>query len=393
MSEDRATLQPFKSEPVLNAISSIGLSPVSLGLIFLLAIALPFSAWAVLSEPLLPDETYLSYAANISWSLSIVLLFPPILGLTLAYYLSMNQAFCGVLNLSSSDTSRTNISDRISTLNTRLGSGKISAILSVISGVYSCLVIYFVLNQGFSGWMSSGAILGFLSGQGSGLSLVGLVGVLLQSVLVYWVLNIFWRGAIYSRALKGVFENADELIEFNPTHPDRCCGLKGVGTTANILGFILFLLGIYLSLKVIDKTFIQGEPLLSDMTGLILLGGYVVLSPILFHASIAPAHRYLVRARRRLLAPLQTAFEEKVTELGTATPRPGYTACAKDLLAIEQAQTLLRRKIPTWPFNFRYTAGASMLIPVLSIVVSLLLASARNIVLVLRGIFLYGVTF
>lgn len=81
------------------------------------------------------------------------------------------------------------------------------------------------------------------------------------------------------------------------------------------------------------------------MTGLILLCGYVVLARILFHATIAPAHGYLVRARRRLMTPMQKAFEVKVAELGAALPGPDYTASARDLLAIEQALVLLRRKI------------------------------------------------
>lgn len=241
--------------------------------------------------------------------------------------------------------------------------------------------------------MSSGTIFSFLSSHGGGLSFVGLAGMILQAVLIYWVLNIFWRGAIYSRGVKKFFENAVDLIEFDPNHPDRCCGLKSVGDTANILGFILFLLGICLSLKVFDKTLVQSEAFLNDMIGLILLGGYVVLAPILFHATIAPAYGYLVRARRRLLTPTQKTFEVKVTELGAALSGPDYTASARDLLAIEQALALFRRKIPVWPFHFRYSPGISMLIPLMSILVSLLLASARNIVLLQRGLFLYGATF
>lgn len=107
--------------------------------------------------------------------------------------------------------------------------------------------------------MSSGSIFSFLSSHNGGLSFVGLAGVIFQAVLIYWVLNIFWRGAIYSRGVKKFFENADDLIEFDQNYPDRCCGLKSVGDTASILGFILFLLGIYLSLKVCDENLGAGR--------------------------------------------------------------------------------------------------------------------------------------
>src|SRR5712671_6685031 len=42
-------------------------------------------------------------------------------------------------------------------------------------------------------------------------------------------------------------------VKIRPLHPDHCCGLRKIGDVAMLLNLTLFVLGIYVSLKVIDK--------------------------------------------------------------------------------------------------------------------------------------------
>jgi hypothetical protein len=60
----------------MRAIAATGVSPVGLGIGFFLSVSLPLSVWASLLEPLKVEAGYVSYFDNISWSISIIFLFP-----------------------------------------------------------------------------------------------------------------------------------------------------------------------------------------------------------------------------------------------------------------------------------------------------------------------------
>lgn len=77
----------------MRAIAATGVSPVGLGIGFFLSVSLPLSVWASLLEPLKVEAGYVSYFDNISWSISMVFLFPFVVSLTLKYYLEIPILF------------------------------------------------------------------------------------------------------------------------------------------------------------------------------------------------------------------------------------------------------------------------------------------------------------
>jgi len=96
-------LQPrlivFRKEPLMRAIAATGVSPVTLGIWFFISVSLTLSVWAQLSEP--PPQAgarYLSFFDNISWSISIIYLFPFVVSLTLKYYLEIPNLFAFLLD-------------------------------------------------------------------------------------------------------------------------------------------------------------------------------------------------------------------------------------------------------------------------------------------------------
>ncbi|MFQ5912004.1 MAG: hypothetical protein ACE5JS_02360 [Nitrospinota bacterium] len=87
-----------------------------------------------------------------------------------------------------------------------------------------------------------------------------------------------------------MFNQKGFSIRIEPLHPDGCCGLGNIGAVAMKLNMISFLIGIYLSLKVIDKVIVQGRSLGADIGNPIMLGGYAILAPLLFFFPLAAAH-------------------------------------------------------------------------------------------------------
>ena len=193
-------LTVFRKEPLIRAIAATGVSPVGLGIGFFLSVSLTLSVWASLSEPPKVEASYVSYFDNISWSISMVFLFPFVVSLTLKYYLEIPILFDFILQ--KTDQTHKNLDEFHTWLDRRFNSYWVSgAALALTIGLN---VIYFYQifqHQGFTDWITSGELLGFLSKQGRGLTTVGLYAALIQTVLVYWILNLLWRGSVLAWGL------------------------------------------------------------------------------------------------------------------------------------------------------------------------------------------------
>ena len=73
----------------MRAIAATGVSPVQLGIWFFFSVSLTLSVWAALS----PVEAGLSFVKNVSWSISMIFIFPFVVSLTLKYYLEIPNLF------------------------------------------------------------------------------------------------------------------------------------------------------------------------------------------------------------------------------------------------------------------------------------------------------------
>ena len=362
-------LTVFRKEPLIRAIAATGVSPVGLGIGFFLSVSLTLSVWASLSEPPKVEASYVSYFDNISWSISMVFLFPFVVSLTLKYYLEIPILFDFILQ--KTDQTHKNLDEFYTWLDRRFNSYWVSgAALALTIGLN---VIYFYQifqHQGFRDWITSGELLGFLSKQGRGLTTVGLYAALIQTVLVYWILNLLWRGSVLAWGLHELFNKRNYPVKIRPLHPDHCCGLRKIGDVAMLLNLTLFVLGIYISLKVIDKIVIQGSSLGEDIGNPIMLGGYLIIAPLLFFFPLGAAHRQLNDAKERFLEPVNQNCERLFSDLADVTlDDKGFTA-VQAFSALDTAITRLHKEIPVWPFDFRslQAFAGTIVIPILPIV-------------------------
>jgi hypothetical protein len=362
-------LTVFRKEPLMRAIAATGVSPVGLGIGFFLSVSLPLSVWASLSESLKVEAGYVSYFDNISWSISMVFLFPFVVSLTLKYYLEIPILF--ELLLQKTDQSHKHLDEFYTWLDRRFNSYWVSsAALALTIGLNMIYFYQIFQHQEFTDWITSGKLLGFLSTRGRGLTTVGLYAALIQTVLVYWILNLLWRGAILAWGLHELFNKRNYPVKIQPLHPDHCCGLRKIGDVAMLLNLTLFDLGIYISLKVIDKIVIQNSSLGEDIGNPIMLGGYLIIAPLLFFFPLGAAHRQLNDAKERFLEPVNQKCERLFSELADVTlDDKGFTA-VQAFSALDTAITRLHKEIPVWPFDFRslQAFAGTIVIPILPIV-------------------------
>ena len=356
----------------MRAIAASGVPPVGLGIGFFLSISLTLSVWASLSEPSAIEPGYVSYFANISWSLSMIFLFPFVVSLTLKYYLEIPKLFAFLLqDAAKSPDGRAGVEAFQTWLDRRFNSYWVTAGVLALTVILN--VIYFrqILNhQGSADWITSGQILGSLSMQGRGFTAVGLYAAVIQIVLIYWVLNLLWRGVVLAWGLHELFNRRNFPITIRPLHPDRCCGLRRIGDVAMLLNLALFVLGIYISLKVVDKIVIQDSPLSADIGNPLMLAGYVIVAPLLFFFPLGAAHRRMSDARQKFLEPLSQKCEKLFGELAKTNEDEKVLTAVQAFSELDNATLRLHKEISVWPFDFRSMQAfvGTIVIPILPIV-------------------------
>lgn len=356
----------------MRVIVATGLTPIGLGIAFFLFVSLTLSIWANLSGQPKAEPDYVSFFENISWSISIIFLFPFLVSLTLKYYQEIPSLFEYLQKHTAlSAENQPDLDEFYDWLDRRFNSYWVTG--GALGLTIGLNLIYFVQTLNYDGpadWMSNGELFRSVSEQGRGLTAVGLYAAVIQIVLIYWVLNLLWRGAVLAWGLHEYFNKRNFPIMIQPLHPDRCCGLRKIGDVAMLLNLILFILGIYISLKVIDKIVIQDSTLGADIGNPIMLGGYLILAPLFFFLPLGAAHRQMSDAKQKFLKPVSEKCEQLFVELANTSLDDKGLSAAQTFSALDAAIGRLHKEISVWPFDFRSIKAfvGAIVIPILPIV-------------------------
>lgn len=356
----------FEKEPILFLLKRLlgeKLTPVTLGLGFFLVISLSLTLFGALSTPKKPPWDYLSYMANISWSISMLVLFPIIVGLTLRYYEAIPALFNKLGDLCS-DLDQEDFKIFLSEKRFWFDHGLLTVFIIIVAVGLNAVYFGQVLNSEEKGWMTTGNSLQFFLTENlpslfseiqHGLSRTGIYAAVIQILLSYWILHLVWRSFIFSWLLHQFFNdtradgNYRFAIPIEPLHPDGACGLKVINHVAMQFNIMLFLLGIYISLKVIDTLVIQNGTLTSTIAHPLFLSSYIVLAPLLFFLPLSAAHRRMYEAKTAYLKPLADQRNHLIKQASTEISDK-LTGAIKEL---DELYAKLSKSIPVWPFNFK----------------------------------------
>jgi hypothetical protein len=358
------TFEVYAQEPIARTLARLKLSPVAVGILFFLTVSLPLTIWASMAVADRPD--YVGYFENISWSVSILTVFPLLVGTTLKYYQDIPELLGDILAKVADDCPELKKIAFRKFVAQRFGNRFAPGIFLLITLFLN--YVYFrqlVLTFPGQGWITDGNLLRILFGTKTGLSALGVYASIVQVLLIYWVFNAAWNTYVVSCCLHRFFSDFGDHMSLEPLHPDRCCGLRRIGSLSMVISSVVFLLGLYLSLKVIDKIVVQGESLFVDIGNPLMLSCYAIVAPLVFFLPLSSAHKIMQRAKDSFLLPMARSYRDLVSSIsGDPSERN-----------IERAERLgalyfkLRRRIPVWPFDFRSLQAffGAVIVPILPV--------------------------
>jgi hypothetical protein len=226
-------------------------------------------------------------------------------------------------------------------------------------------------------WLTDGRWLSSLFGTETGLSAMGVYAAVVQVALIYWGLNIAWNTFVLVLCLNTFFTEFADEIRLEPLHPDGCCGLGKLRAVSTVLSALLFIIGLYLSLKVIDKLVVQDLPLFSDIGNPLFLSAYAIAAPALFFLPLSAAHRVMQSRKDAFLLPIAQDYQHAIRSLGEHATR-------EEIERVEKLGSLyydLQKRIPVWPFDFRSLQAffCAVVVPVLPILLPLVVHLIKSL--------------
>jgi hypothetical protein len=357
----------YAKAPFVCWLARCRLHPATLGALFFLTVSLPLTLWASLIPPRKDIGEFIGYLENLSWSISILTIFPLLIGATLKFYQDIPALFHHLLSYTITAHCPAEKKEAFWQALTRQFSSAFAPSAILLIALPLNYIYYYQVVQIEPGktWITDGSYLHFLFFADTGLSAIGVYSAVIQVALIYWLFYLGWNSYMLIIALNRFFTEFTEEISLEPLHPDGCCGLGRLRTVSMELSAILFLVGLYLSLKVIDKLAIQNLSLFSDIGNPVLLACYAIAAPLLFFLPLSTAHRVMQRERDRFLLPIAQDYKRAVSSVRDDTGPDTVQRLEKYGSLYDD----LKKRVPVWPFDFRSLQAffGAVIVPVLPI--------------------------
>lgn len=362
MNSDKLNL--YRSNWDSNAKPLIKWTPINISVVsFVTALLFTFAVGASDMSSGGTWYDYLPYYKNISWSVSMILIFPAVLGLTLYYY-QKAPAVLEYLFKTLVTEQDTKTFDQFCTRIDRMVNHRLLPVTMLLAAIVLntvYLVPYLRDPNHVDNWMmyKQEWSISFLDITFQNhFTFFGIIGALIQIFLAYWILVFIAKNILFIRGLYEFFRGDLFKVKLNPLHPDGVNGLRALMELATLQATLILFLGLYASLKFIDKIYQQqGEAI--EVGNMIVLFSYVIFAPLLFFLILGSAHQKMREAKEEFLGGISDAIAVLITNTSAVAQlnNENFNDNVSKLKFLQDQYALYSQRIPVWPFNWRSMQG------------------------------------
>ena len=359
MQPEEATIQP-------HWLTRKGISPLQFGLSFLILVAIPLTLWSLYADQNMSTHVhgvlYVTYLQNVSWSLSLLVIFPLFLGLSLHFYNTYPGVLQYLYNTTATDPDNAffhNLCKKID----RSVNHKIIPFASILIAAIFTTYIYinYLSICDVTSWMTNGPYLKDFSTCGHGLikgfSNRGVAAFVIQVILSTWVLIFAIRSLLFIRGLFDLFNSRQTNVRLDPFHPDSVSGLARLSQLATLQAMMLFLLGIYVSLKVIDRIYFQQISIFTGIGNSVAIGSYVVIAPAVFFLTLGSAYNKMREAKEGVISILCDNIKDIMKQIKSESDTGENKKNLEYLKSLQEQKSALNKSVMVWPFDVKSIQG------------------------------------
>lgn len=357
MQPEEATIQP-------HWLTRKGISPLQFGLSFLILVAIPLTLWSLHADQDMPIHIngvlYVTYLQNVSWSISLLVIFPLFLGLSLHFY----NIYPGILqylyNTTAIEPDKA-VFDNLCKKIDRSVNHKIIPFAAIL--VATIVTAYFYINYlsicEVISWITNGSHLKATCDNGlqKGFTNRGVTAIVIQVMLTTWVLIFVIRSLLFIRGLFDLFNSKETNVCLDPFHPDGVSGLARLSQLATLQAMMLFLLGIYVSLKVIDRIYFQQISIFDGIGNSVAIGSYVVLAPTVFFLNLGSAYNKMREAKEGVISILCDKIKDIMNQIKSESDTDENRKNLEYLKSLEEQKSALKKSVLVWPFDVKSIQG------------------------------------
>lgn len=259
----------------------------------------------------------IGYLQNLSWSFSMLVLFP-LITVSIAHYYNLIPRLIDKLFLDHETEISKDFRERV----TKHFNNPYYWLL-VFSIILSLQYVYFDDLTSGNAWIwrqdgkcpERGVVLDCLNP-------LGWTAAFVQLVLAFIFSTFLFRAISLAACLTSLFADKEYAANIVPLHPDGVSGLGHVRQIIVSANLVLFLLGMYVSLYLFDKIWIQhvmGQQLTVVFLFTCIL---LLLGPVLLLYSMNAVRGRMVKAKQQFLHPLGERIRAETAKLGNLRMAP-----------------------------------------------------------------------
>ncbi len=361
MQAEETTIQP-------HWLTRKGISPLQFGLSFLILVAIPLTLWSSLyaETGTEKDVLYISYLQNVSWSLSLLVIFPLFLGLSLHFYNSYSSVLQYLYNTTAIEPDKAIFHNLCKKIDRLVNHKMIPFVAIIVATTFTAHLYYsYLLNCEVTSWMTQGDYLkGSYECSGKsikespkGFTNIGVAAFVIQVMLTTWVLIFAARSLLFIRGLFDLFNSKETNVRLDPFHPDGVSGLAKLSRLATQLAMMLFLLGIYVSLKVIDRIYFQQISIFDGIGNSVAIVSYVVTAPAVFFLILGSAYNKMYEAKESVISILCDKIKDVMNQIKSESDIGENKKNLEHLKSLQEQKMALNKSVMVWPFDVKSIQG------------------------------------